>query len=57
MDPPKDLTYSSVVSQDSVRLFFLFAALNILDVLACDIQNVYINAATKERFGSMVVMR
>jgi hypothetical protein len=26
-------------------------------VLACDIQNVYINAATKERFGSMVVMR
>jgi hypothetical protein len=39
MDPPKDLTYSSVVSRDSVRLFFLLAALNNLDVLACDIQN------------------
>jgi hypothetical protein len=48
-DPPKDSTYSSVVSRDSVRLFFLLAALNDLDVLACDIQNAYINAATKEK--------
>ena len=48
-DPPKDSTYSSVVSRDSVRLFFLLAALNNLDVLACDIQNAYINAATKEK--------
>ncbi len=48
-DPPKDSTYSSVVSRDSVRLFFLIAALNGLDVLACDIQNAYINAETKEK--------
>jgi hypothetical protein len=49
-DPPKDLTYSSVVSRDtSVQLFFLLAPLNNLDVLACDIQNAYINAATKEK--------
>ena len=48
-DPPKDSTYSSVVSRDSVRLFFLLAALNDLDVLACDIQNAYINAETKEK--------
>jgi hypothetical protein len=32
-----------------VRLFFLLAALNDLDALACDIQNAYIHAATKER--------
>jgi hypothetical protein len=32
-----------------VQLFFLLAALNDLDVLACDIQNAYINAATKEK--------
>jgi hypothetical protein len=49
-DPQKDLTYSSsLISRDSVRLFFLLAALNYLDVLACDIQNAYINAATKEK--------
>jgi hypothetical protein len=39
-DPPKDSVYSSVVTRESVRLFFLIAALNDLDVLACDVQNV-----------------
>ena len=48
-DPPKDSTYFSVVSRDSVRLFFLLAALNDMDVLACDIQNAYLNAPTKEK--------
>jgi hypothetical protein len=48
-DPPKESTYSSVVSRDSVRLFFLLAALNDVDVLACDVQNAYINAETKEK--------
>jgi hypothetical protein len=32
-----------------VWLFFLLAALNNLDVLACDIQNAYINTVTKEK--------
>jgi Reverse transcriptase (RNA-dependent DNA polymerase) len=48
-EPPKDSTYSSVVSRDSVRLLFLIAALNDMDVLACDIQNAYLNAPTKEK--------
>ena len=48
-DPPKESTYSSVVSQDSVHLFFLLAALNDINVLACDVQNAYINVATKEK--------
>jgi hypothetical protein len=48
-DPPKDSTYASVVSRDSVRLFFLLAAFNDVDVLACDVQNAYINATTKEK--------
>ena len=48
-DPPKDNVYSSVVSRDSVRLFFLIAALNDLDVSSCDVQNAYINAPTKEK--------
>jgi Reverse transcriptase (RNA-dependent DNA polymerase) len=47
-DPPKDTTYSSVVSRDSIRIAFLIAALNDLDILACDIQGAYLNAETKE---------
>jgi hypothetical protein len=47
-DPPKDTTYLSVVSRDSIRISFLIAALNDLDILACDIQGAYLNAETKE---------
>ena len=43
------LTYSSVVSRDSVRLAFLIAALNNLDILACDISNAYLHATCKEK--------
>ena len=35
----KEEIFASVVSRDTVRLFFLLAALNDLDVLSCDIQN------------------
>ena len=38
-DTPSTLTYSSVVSRDSVRIALTIAALNELDVLGCDIQN------------------
>lgn len=47
--PPKESTYASVVSRDSVRLAFLLAALNDLSVLAADVQNAYLNAPTKEK--------
>ena len=48
-DPPTSITYASVVSRESVRIAFLVAALNGLDVLAGDIQNAYLNAPTKEK--------
>ncbi len=48
-DLPTSLTYSSVVSKDSVRLAFLIAALNDLDILSADIGNAYLNAETKEK--------
>jgi hypothetical protein len=32
-----------------VHIVFLLAALNNVDVLACNVQNVYINAANKEQ--------
>ena len=38
-DPPATLTYSSVVSRDSVRIAFLKAALNDLNILSADIGN------------------
>ena len=44
-DPPSTITYSSVVSRDSVRIAFLLAALNDVDILATDIGNAYLNAS------------
>ena len=46
---PSSLTYSSVVTRDSVRLAFLIAELNQLEVLAGDISNAYLNAPCKEK--------
>ena len=47
--PTKDMTYSSVVGRDSVRIAFLYAALNDLDVLGCDVSNAYLNAPCREK--------
>jgi Reverse transcriptase (RNA-dependent DNA polymerase) len=48
-EPPSSITYSSVVSRDSVRLAFLLAALNGLDIMTCDIGNAYLNAPCREK--------
>jgi len=48
-DPPKVLTYSSVVSRESVRMALFVAALNDLGVRLTDIGNAYLTAATTER--------
>jgi len=48
-DTPSSVTYSSVVSRDSVRIAFLYAALNELSVVAADIGNAYLNAPSRER--------
>jgi hypothetical protein len=50
VEEPKENTFSSVVSRDSVRLFFLLAALNNLKVLSADIQNAYLTAPIKEKY-------
>ena len=43
-EPPASITYSSVVSQDSVQIAFMLAALNDLDIfVACDIGNACLN--------------
>ena len=48
-DTPASLTYSSVVSRESVRIALLLAALNGLDVKTCDIGNAYLNAPCRDK--------
>jgi hypothetical protein len=49
LDTPASMTYSSVVSRESVRIAFTVAALNDLDVLAADVGNAYLNAEVREK--------
>lgn len=48
-ETPKSLTYASVVTRESVRIGFLIAALNDLEILAADIGNAYLNADCREK--------
>lgn len=48
-EPPASITYLSVVSRNSVRLAFLIAALNDLDIVACNVGNAYLNAPCREK--------
>ena len=42
--PPSSITYSSVVSRDSIRTTFTLAALNDVDIRAADIGYAYLDA-------------
>ena len=48
-EAPASLTYSSVVSRESIRIAFTMAALNDLGVLVADIGNAYLNADCLEK--------
>ena len=48
-ETPHTLTYSSVVSRDSVRIALVAAALNDLDILVCDIEGAYLTAKCREK--------
>ena len=50
-DPPSSITYSSVVSRDSIRIEFTLAALNGVDIRAADIGNSYLNAKCQKKSG------
>ena len=50
---PSSITYSSVVSRDSVRIAFMIASLNDLQVFACDIGNAYLNAPCREKLWTI----
>lgn len=46
---PSSVTYSSVVSRDSVRICLLIAALNDLDVQGADVESAYLTAPCREK--------
>ena len=52
-EAPASITYSSVVSRASVRIALMAAALNGLDILACDIQNAYLTAISREKIWTV----
>ena len=45
---PRYMSYSSVVDRDSVRIGFLLASLNDLDIMAADVGNAYLNAKPRD---------
>jgi hypothetical protein len=47
--PPTTQTYSIVVSRESVRIAFLYASLNDLNIMLSDVQGAYLNAPCKEK--------
>ena len=48
-ETPAAVTYSTVVSRDSVRILLMIAALNDLDIMCADVQNAFITAPNKEK--------
>ena len=48
-EAPTSVTYSTVVSRDSVRIILLIAALNELDILSGDIQNAHLTVPNREK--------
>jgi hypothetical protein len=53
-DAPPVLTYSSVVSRESVRIAFTIAALNALQVKSSDIENAYLTAPASEKIWTVL---
>ena len=51
---PVSIAYPSVVSRESVRIVFILASLNYLEIFACDIGNSYINANYGEKLWTEV---
>lgn len=47
---PEGSTYAGVVSRESVRIAFTYAALMGLDIMAADIQNAYLSAPCSQKY-------
>ena len=54
---PSSITFSLVVSRDSVRISLTIASLNELDILACDIQNAHLTSLCREKIWTFGIWR
>ena len=54
MDAPATITYASVVSQETVRIALMLAALNDLEVKVGDVLNAYITAPITEKVWTVL---
>ena len=52
-DPLSSITYSIVVSRDSIRIAFTLSALNGVEIRAADIGNEYLNAKCREKIWTV----
>ena len=52
--PPSSITYSIVLSRESVGIVFLLASLNDLEIFPCDIGNAYLNAKCRNKLWTEV---
>ena len=48
-EAPASLTYSTVLSRDSIQIILMIAALDGLEISSCDIQNAYLTAPCREK--------
>ena len=56
-DAPKYLSYSSVVSPESICIAFFLASLNDVEVFACNISGAYLNTPVEKRSGLLLVLK
>ena len=47
---PESSTYAGVVSRESIRIAFTYAALMGLDIMAADIQNAYLSTPCSQKY-------
>ena len=52
-DPLFSITYSSIVSRDSIRIAFALAALNGVEIRAADISSAYLNSECQEKIWTV----
>jgi hypothetical protein len=53
-DTPHAMTFTSVVSRESVRIALTLAALNDVDVKMADIENAYLTAPLTEKVWTVL---
>ena len=52
-DPSASVTYSTVVSRESIHTCLITATLNDLDVKCADVENAYLNASCREKYWTV----